>query len=115
MANTNPPVLPVPPPSKSGEEIYDAIMREIEPELVTDQLPLLKEKYKEETPEQKNERGARYQKAFEEYDRRYKLYLSAQHEKVRQFKKSALGFVEAHTNQDDAAKMQSLESSFSKP
>lgn len=47
-----------------GNDVYDQIMAEIEPELTTASIPLLDEKYKDETPEQAEERAQRYNRAF---------------------------------------------------
>ena len=68
--------LPPPPVIPSGEEMYDQIMSQIEPDLVTAQLPLLKEKYKDETPEQAKARADRYNRAFAEYEKQFAAYGS---------------------------------------
>lgn len=104
--------IPAIPAKQSGAEIYNKIMREIEPELTTDQIPLMKEKYKNETPEQKKARGERYAKAMEEYERHYAKYLQEQEAKVRSFKIGAIHFVEDKASQSDQQKMLSIESSF---
>jgi len=104
--------IPVIPAKRSGEEIYNGIMREIEPELTTDQIPLAKEKYKDETPEQKKARGERYAKAMEEYERRYAAYLLEQEAKLRSFKVGAIHFVEDKASETDQQKMLAIESSF---
>jgi len=108
----NPAGIPVIPAPKSGAEVYNGIMGTIEPELMTDQIPLMKEKYKDETPEQKNARGQRYAKAMEEYDRRYAQYLQEQDANLRSFKVGAIHFVEDKVSESDQQKMLSIESSF---
>lgn len=75
--------VPAPPPVPSGDEVYDRIMGEVEPELMTSQLPLLKDKYKDETPEESRTRARRYTDAFKEYDRRYRQYLLEQKSTLR--------------------------------
>jgi len=104
--------IPAIPTQKSGAEIYNSIMREIEPELTTDQIPLMKAKYKDETPEQKKARGKRYAKAMEEYERRYAAYLQEQDAKVRSFKIEAMHFIEDKAAESDQQKLLSIESSF---
>jgi len=104
--------IPMIPARKSGAEIYNSIMREIEPELTTDQIPLMKEKYKDETHEQKKARGERYAKAMEEYEKRYAAYLQEQDAKVRSFKIGAIHFVENKASETDQQKLLSIESSF---
>ena len=113
MANTNSTSLPLPPAIKSGMEVYDSIMREIEPELTSDKLPLLEEFKKTDSPEQAGERKARYDKAFEEYDKRYKTYLTGEQDKVHNFKRDVLRYMEADANKDDDNRLQALESSLS--
>ena len=88
-------------------------MKEIEPDLVSHPSPPLAEKYKDETPVQKEERGKRYAKAFEEYDVRYKAYLMEQQSRVHTFKRDTLRFFEASAGKDDADNLQSLESKLS--
>lgn len=98
---------------KSGAEIYNGIMREIESELTTAVLPTLKEKYSTETPEEHKARIEKYQKAFVEYDKRYQLYVQEQEACVRSLKMRAVHFVEQKANSDDRDKLQSMESTFS--
>jgi hypothetical protein len=104
-------IPPIPPP-KSGEEVYDSIMSQIELELTTEVYPTLEAKYKDETPQQKKERGERYAKAMEEYERQYKEYMLREEGDVRAFKRSAFRAVEDQVGGDDRAKLQNLESSF---
>lgn len=104
--------IPAIPARKSGAEIYNSIMSAIEPELTTDQIPLMKEKYKDETPEQKKARGERYAKAMAEYEKRYATYLLEQDAKVRSFKIGAIHFVEDKAAESDQQKLLSIESSF---
>ncbi len=47
------------------EDIYNLLMYEIEPELITDMIPELDEWYGDESEEEKMERGDRYHDAFE--------------------------------------------------
>lgn len=107
--------VPVIPPKRSGADIYNGIMREIEPELTTDQIPLMKEKYKDETAQQRKARGERYAKAMEEYEKRYAQYLQKQDANVRAFKIGAIHFAEDKASAGDRQKLQSLESSFDSP
>ena len=47
--------------------LYDAVMAEIEPDLTRAGLETLNEKYKDETPEQKEARAERYAAAYAEW------------------------------------------------
>ena len=104
--------IPAIPAKRSGAEIYNSIMRGIEPELTTDQIPLMKEQYRNETPAQKKQRGERDAKAMEEYERRYAAHLQEQDASVRSFKVGAIRFVEQKASESDQQKPQSIETSF---
>lgn len=97
----------------SGEEIYDSIMAEIEPELTTPQLPLLKEKYKDETAEQAKARAERYQKAFKLYDSIYQNFVIEVDTKAREYRRSALQSAEREESAKEAASLSGLEAAFS--
>ena len=84
-------MTPTDPPAASpgvqiptdGKELYDSIMKDIEPDLLMDVIPTLDAKYAGETPEQNAERQARYQKAFTEYDKRYADAMAALNSGIR--------------------------------
>ena len=100
----DPPALP--PQILSGKEMYDTLMRGIEPELLSENLPKLKEQYSNETPEQQRERGARYDRAFAEYDKRFQVYVAELHAKVVQYRKQALHGIEERDRHAEGIKMQ---------
>ncbi len=54
-------------------ELYDHLMAEIEPELMSFSIPCLADYYKDETPEEKSEREERYARAFDELIRRVRM------------------------------------------
>lgn len=95
----------------TGEEFYDSIMSQIEPELVSTQLPLLDARYAGETDEQKAVRQARYDKAFEEFDRRAAEEMAGLEHEVHAYKVTTMREVEAASRQEEAADMVTLESS----
>ena len=99
------PVLP------QGEEFYDALMAQIEPDLVSTQLPLLEARYAGETPEQKEARQARYDAAFEEFDRRSAVEMSKLEQDVHAYKVTTMREAEAASRQEEVADMSFLESS----
>ena len=59
----------------SGREVYDTLMRRINPELVTDKLPHLDDGFADETPEQRNVRYAKYQEDFAQYNEAYAQWI----------------------------------------
>ncbi len=48
----------------SAQWLYDEIMQHIEPELMTDQIGKLEERYKDESPEEREDRLQRYTVSF---------------------------------------------------
>ncbi|TSC60049.1 MAG: hypothetical protein Greene041662_275 [Candidatus Peregrinibacteria bacterium Greene0416_62] len=96
-----------------GKQIYDLIMQEIEPELMTDQMPLLMEKYKDETPEAKKARGARYTNAFAEYDKRSNAFFVGLETQVDALKKKAFASAEQKNHEEEITQLQLLESQIS--
>ena len=102
--------VPTPPQLPgSGEEIYNMIMASIEPELVSGQIPQLKEKYKNETPEQKKERGERYKKAFAEYDKRYDQYMLGMGAKMKAYHRGMRGAAEGGARRGEQKTMDGIE------
>lgn len=104
---------PLPALPASGEEIYDALMGQIEPELTTAEQLLLEEKYKDEPPGQRVARLERYRKAFEEYDRHYAAYMRQMESSVQRYRHTLQTSVEQAAKQDDATAMRSLEGQIS--
>jgi hypothetical protein len=101
------------PAGQSGQEVYDEIMRGIDVELTSDQIPLLAEKYKDESKDDRVKRVERYNKAFASFD-----IIAAQHEKNVQkeknvYRKQALASAEAESRVEESKKLQQLESQFS--
>ncbi len=69
--------------------MYDQIMGEIEPDLLTTQIPLLDEKYKNETPEQKKNRMAAYAQAFKIFDEAFKGMAGEMYGEIEKLKHAA--------------------------
>ena len=103
-------MFPPPPPIPSGEEVYDKIMSGIEVDLTTSQLPLLKEKYQGETPEEARARAERYQKAFAEYDRQYALYVQTQEQALAAYKQQFTKGIQTIEQSNDASQLDQLSS-----
>lgn len=102
-----PPVIP------SGAEIYNMLMKQIEPELTTDQMALLNEKYKDQPPAEVKARVARYNRAFNEYDRRFEEYVVLLKEQVNSYRKLVISRAEAEMQVEEETQLQSLESNIS--
>lgn len=93
----------------TGDELYDMLMKSIEPELTADQIPLLDEKYKNETPKVAAIRAERYQKAFAEYDRRLSAYLAKLWSKAREYHSAARDSLESDERTREERTLSGLE------
>ncbi len=102
-----------PPRIPTGQELYDLIMAHIEPELTTEGLKNLKEKYKDENPEQLASRKQKYQVAFDRYEQAYQGYLATLQTQVDRFYRASFAQVEVEDRQYESATMQSLQQSLS--
>lgn len=94
------------------EEIYNSIMRGIEPELTTEQFPLLKEIYKNEEPSQKAVRIERYKKSFQRFDEEFQEAIQRLTGKVNSYRRHVIKYAEAQTQTEEEA-LRELEQAFS--
>jgi hypothetical protein len=85
---------PSPPAIPTGQELYDALMGHIEPELTTEGQETLAEKYKGETPEEQEERKKRYELAFERYEQAYQDYIQTLQAQVERYRRNSFQHVE---------------------
>ncbi len=94
-------------------DLYNSIMREIEPDLTTDRIPLLKEKYKDEKPEDRKARAERYNVAFAEYQKRMASWTQGMTENIQAFQRKALSSTEEQSRVEEKKEMDDLESAIS--
>jgi len=92
-----------------GKALYNQLMGEIEPELLSDNLPNLEEQYANESQEQKQERGQRYRAAFDLYTTRLQSFQASSQELVSHMSKRAFGSLEEENRQEEAANLSTLE------
>lgn len=92
------------------EQVYDFLMSKIEPELTTAMLSLLAEKYKEETPEQKQERGARYEAAFAAYDIALQEYIEQMKQEAKTFQRTFRSATEEAMRGHESTELSNIES-----
>lgn len=98
----------------SGQEIYDAIMAGIEPELTTAGLETLEQVYANESEQDKAARAARYDAAFLEYDKQFQVYSDQWMDSLRSYKRTAVSSLEKENREtEDKAALDSIESSLS--
>ncbi len=94
------------------EEIYNILMSEIEPELMTGMIPMLDDLYIEETPEEKKERGERYARAFILFQERFQDFCGAWKQSLLSIKHHYVQKKEGQDQQEDQYHMDELETSF---
>ena len=98
----------------SGDELYNRLMGGIEPELMTDQLPLLEERYRGETPDDSKQRAKRYEQAFAEYDRQLRAYMDALTVKLRSHQRIAMSSAELGAKAEEEDAISAIEASIQK-
>ncbi len=97
----------------TGQEIYDRIMKTIEPELVLSNLKKLDVPYKKETPAKRKARYARYTKAFKEYRIQYKAWITKLNLALQAYKRVVIKSSERKTLTDEQSLLAALESQMS--
>ena len=97
------PVIP------NGEELYDYLMQQIEPELTSSQVHTLREKYKDESAQEKKQRSKRYKAAFATYDEVYKKYMEDLHDQVVAYKRNTMKSLEGKDREREEESMEQLE------
>ncbi len=98
----------------SGDELYNLLMGKIEPELTTDQLPLLDERYHGETPDESKARAKRYEKAFAEYDKQLQDYMEGLKQKLRAHQRIAMSSAELGAKAEEEDALTAIEASIQK-
>lgn len=96
---------------KSGQQLYDIFMQEIEPDLVSTEIPTLHIKYAKETPAERKERAKRYKAAFAEYDKVAAQFMAEMNAQLSTYKKRALTGAEKKARAEEEQQLQELESS----
>ncbi|OGJ56027.1 hypothetical protein A2635_04955 [Candidatus Peribacteria bacterium RIFCSPHIGHO2_01_FULL_51_9] len=94
----------------SGEEVYNAIMGRIDPDLLTGTIPTLETKYKGESEMQRAARLERYKKAYKEYDRQYAAWTQEVQVLVARARREALQSAEKKERVKEEQILQSLDS-----
>lgn len=98
------------PDEYTGQEIFDLLMMQIEPELTSGQVDGLAAKYAGETPLEKIKRQERYNRAFAAYDKREAEFLIALHKNTAGAKRDIRRSAEQEANVSDKAALKKLES-----
>src|SRR3989338_2384803 len=86
----------------TGQELYDSIMGHIEPDLTSEGLKTLDQKYASETPMETAERKQRYELAFERYEQAYQGYIETLQAQAHRYHKESIQKVELeHREKED--------------
>jgi predicted transcriptional regulator len=96
----------------SGQDVYDALMSEIEPELTSSQIPLLAKKYAKESASDKAARLKRYNAAYVSYGEAFKKWSDELNQLVIRMKHDAMASAESDDRTLEAADLSRLETSF---
>lgn len=99
----------------SPEWIYNEIMRFIEPELMTDSLPHLAEKYAGETPAENARRMALYDKAFACFDAAYAEVSRIFEQEAMTIKKESRSLAQSAEAEERGDALGKLEDAFDQP
>lgn len=106
-----PPAVPFAIPS--GTDVYDALMGDIEMDLVSANLPRLREMYADETPAEHELRMQRYAEAFERYDKAFNAWIAGFQLAVAAVRKETLQRAEQKNQEEENAALATIESQFS--
>ncbi len=105
--------FPTMPKILSPDAVYDMLMRDIEPELTSDNVDGLSKKYENEKPDQARRRAERYALAFDEYDKRLDIYIEKLNKAMAAYVRTAAKSLEATDRAIDKDNLRDLETQFS--
>jgi hypothetical protein len=91
--------------------LYDQIMGQIEPDLLSEEIPRLAGKYKDETSQEHKERMEAYAKAFKIFDEVFKEMSGGMYAEIEQLKKEAQRGRKSHEQNEKQEQLRSIEQS----
>ena len=86
-------------------------MGNIEPELTSEGVKAVEQKYSNETPEELMERKKRYDLAFERYDQAYEGYIATLQAQMERFRKQSFVHAEMEDRQVEGNLLEKIKSS----
>lgn len=104
------PVLPLLP---SGDELFDAVMASIEPDLLSENREKTALKILNATPAERTAMAKRYQKAFETYDAQLVLALKEWNQRLHGARRDMMHMIESMTQSEETNELDALESQIS--
>lgn len=96
----------------SGAEIYDGIMRLINPELTLQSLPHLDERYRDESEDERRARLWGYEEDFKMYERAFARWANGVRGAVDALKHAALSAAETIHRSKEVEALGAIEQSF---
>lgn len=93
----------------SMKELYDLLMYDIEPDLVSSNIPLLDARHANESSNAKQLRYQKYAKAAEEFQERFTECMRIWSEKMTDFQKEQFSILKTASNDRDENNIDQLE------
>ncbi|MCF7844353.1 MAG: hypothetical protein K9M03_00810 [Kiritimatiellales bacterium] len=93
------------------EDIYNLLMYDIEPELMTDQIADLDVLYFDESEDEHKDRMARYKEAFEEFFEKFEKLMSVWKGELGALKKEMFAALQAKINKGESNDISNIEDS----
>lgn len=90
--------------------LFDAVMAEVEPDLMRKNIGALSEKYKGETPEQRTVRVERYAKAYLTWKEKLKQIVSAWKKEILKYRDGVIAKAKITSEKADEQELQNLDS-----
>lgn len=94
------------------EQVYNRLMLDIEPELITNVLPYLDVMYANEPPHLTRERAKRYVKAIETFQKRFEKFAMDLRELLERLKEEALEKLAEKEERERTQTLDALEHEF---
>ena len=100
------------PSDELARELYDVLMREIEPDLLSYNIDKLDSFYASESEEEHAVRMDRYQKAYQKFDQAFNEFMGEVPAEARASKRAALKEKEENAKNLEQEDLASLEAAF---
>ncbi len=101
--------LSSPPAVPTAQELFDFLMKDIEPELTSDGQRELSARYANETLPEYAARRQRYELAFAQYDEAYEEYMDRLQAQVDHYRRHSFEEVELEDRQGEETDMKKLD------
>ena len=96
-----------------SKQLYNALMADIEPDLLLEHIPYLDELYSDESEADHAARMTRYEAAYKKFDAALQEFMGEVHEEVRVSRREALKAKELRDRAEEQTALTHLEQSLS--